>query len=101
MYNKNKKVDWKPNVQYFTHMAGYIKNNVPNNSPAFKPRPMRHYRKQYQSTNSSSFKYNGNYLGMYTIPGGNILSMKSSSSKCIGVSGIANHRLNYRENKNC
>ena len=99
--NKNKKVDWKPNVQYFTHMAGYIKNNVPNNSPAFKPRPMRHYRKQYQSTNSSSFKYNGNYLGMYTIPGGNILSMKSSSSKCIGVSGIANHRLNYRENKNC
>lgn len=103
----NRKIDWKPTAEYYTHKSGYIKNVRYNNSPQFKPRPIIHYRKQYPSSNTISGKYLGNYLGMYSIPGGNILSIKPSSDICIGVSGIADHRLNYKEintcytNKNC
>ena len=97
-------VDWKPEVKYYTHKAGHVRNvRMPGSCTRFKTRPIIHYRKQYpvHNNNNSASKYIGNYLGMYTVPGGNIVTMKSSSKNCVGVSGIANHRLNYSESVAC
>ena len=90
----NTDIEWKPNAEYYNHSAAYIRNIRPNNYISFKPRPMTHYRKQYPYLNSGVSKYGGNYFGMYAIPGANIISRNSSYNKCIGVSGIADHKLN-------
>lgn len=97
-------VDWKPEVKYYTHKAGHMRNvRMPGSCTQFKTRPIIHYRKQYpvHNNNISASKYIGNYLGMYTVPGGNIVTMKSSSTICVGISGIANHRLNYSDSDVC
>lgn len=91
---------WKPNANYYTHTSGYIKNIRPVKNSAFKPQPIQHYRKQY-STMSSTSRYYGNHLTSYTSPGANIVSMQSTGSKCIGLSGIASHTLENKEKDRC
>ena len=94
-------LSWKSNANYYTHTAAYRKNIRPLEYIAYKSQPMRHYRKQYATTTSSTSKYYGNHLMSYTSPGANSVSMKSSFGNCIGISGIASHTLDNKEKERC
>lgn len=89
-------ISWKSNTpSYLTFTSAYQKNQIPNNYTAHKSRPIVHYRKQY-TTNSTS-RYYGNHLASYTIPGGNIVSLKSPGDNCIGFSGVSDYMLENKE----